>query len=61
MASWIESLKARSAYDLATTVLGLRPGRMRSLGPCPACGADRRGKADDRLPIGTDRQGAGWN
>jgi len=59
--SWIESLKARSAYDLATTVLGLQPGRMRSLGPCPACNADRRGKGDERLPIGMDRQGAGWN
>lgn len=42
--------------------LGLTVGRGRppSWGPCPACGAERRGKEDPRLPLGVRRDGAGW-
>lgn len=31
-----------------------------SCGPCPACGAERRGRSDRRLPIGTTHDGQGW-
>ena len=39
--------------------LRLSPGPGRSWGPCPCCGADRRGTDDGRGPIGTSGAG-GW-
>ncbi len=57
---WIEQLKQATVYDVATTQLGMQGGRLRSLGPCPACNADRRGAGDGRLPIGTGRDARGW-
>lgn len=58
--SWIEDLKRSSTLEVASGPLAMRTGRMRSIGPCPSCNADRRGSADDRLPIGMDRSGEGW-
>ena len=39
--------------------IGLSPARGGSWGPCPCCGADRRGTDDARGPIGTSGAG-GW-
>ena len=39
--------------------LGLSPGRGGSWGPCPCCGADRRGREDERGPVGVSGAG-GW-
>lgn len=55
---WIQAVKAHDLVILASTLLNMRSGRMRTLGPCPACSADRRGSSDGRLPIGV--KSGGW-
>lgn len=40
--------------------IGLKQGRMNSWGPCPACGAEKRGSNDSRLPIGVTPNNCGW-
>lgn len=57
---WIQQLKTVSVFDLATMHLGMQGGRLRTFGPCPACNVDRRGSADPRPPLGTGRDGKGW-
>jgi hypothetical protein len=56
---WQRELADRGVLAVALA-LGAeeRPGR--SVAPCPACGADRRGSADPRGPVGTTRDGRGW-
>lgn len=44
----------------AAARLGLRAGARGSWGPCPCCGADRRGSEDRRAPLGVSRDGRGW-
>jgi KaiC/GvpD/RAD55 family RecA-like ATPase/5S rRNA maturation endonuclease (ribonuclease M5) len=41
--------------------LGMQKGRMRSYGSCPACGAEKRGSTDSRLPIGVTPNSRGWH
>lgn len=48
---WIDKVKSAPLTEIAKE-LGLRPSRLSSLGPCPDCGAEKRGKGDGRGPIG---------
>ena len=57
---WIDDLKTTPVYEVATTHLGMQGGRLRTMGPCPACNAERRGTGDPRLPLGSGRDGHGW-
>ena len=57
---WLQGLKASSVQDVATSNLGLKSGRLRTLGPCPSCGAEKRGGQDSRPPIGIAGDGRGW-
>ncbi len=41
--------------------LGIRPMPRGTYGPCPACSAERRGKQDNRGPIGVRPDGLGWH
>lgn len=54
-----EELRGVDCAALAAR-LGLVVGRGRSWGPCPCCGAERRGGGDKRGPLGVARGGAGW-
>lgn len=56
---WLEDAKRLPVAAVAER-LGLTPRRGRSLTPCPACSADRRGRADGRGPIGIRGDEAGW-
>jgi hypothetical protein len=40
--------------------IGLRYGRRQGFGPCPVCGATRRGHRDRRMPCGLRRDNKGW-
>lgn len=57
---WIEQLKTTPVCDVASMHLGMKQGRLRTIGPCPACNADKRGAADARPPIGVGGDGRGW-
>ncbi len=57
-AAWIEGVKTLGFAAVAAQ-LGIGGGRMRSWGPCPACGATQRGGSDRRGPIGTSGD-QGW-
>lgn len=58
--SWIDTFKqSHSITSLAGDVLGMA-AKLRGFGPCPTCGAEKRAGDDKRLPITSDRQGAGW-
>lgn len=54
---WIADVKRRSIAQVAPA-LGIERRGRDSYGPCPACGADRRGSQDRRGPIGA--RGYGW-
>lgn len=54
----IEALRLRPVLSLGES-LGLAAGRG-ALGPCPACGATRRGRQDRRAPIGVYQAGTRW-
>lgn len=60
--SWVNTIKEAGLLSVAQR-LGLRfipnpaPG---SLSPCPGCGAEQRGSADKRGPIGLRRDHKGW-
>lgn len=58
---WLSDLKHSSVLDIATTQLGMEAGRvLNTFGPCPACGASRRGSVDPRPPCGVTRDRRGW-
>jgi archaellum biogenesis ATPase FlaH len=59
MDAWIGAVKAQTLAVVAPRI-GLRPGRLGSWGPCPACNEDARGKDDRRGPIGAAKDGKGW-
>jgi KaiC/GvpD/RAD55 family RecA-like ATPase len=54
---WFVEVSERGVLDVARAFGA--GGRLKTLGPCPACSATRRGSADARLPVGSgdDR---GW-
>lgn len=49
------------AIEDVADYLSLERGRMRSFGPCPACGVEKRGSTDARLPLGVTPNGRGWH
>lgn len=57
--SWIEEIKTNVTAAQVAGWIGMT-GRLRSWGPCPACSAERRGKADRRGPVGMNGQASGW-
>ena len=58
---WLGDLKHSSVLDIATTQLGMEAGRvLNTFGPCPVCGAERRGSTDPRPPCGVTRDRRGW-
>lgn len=56
---WIKQVAENSIEDYAAS-LGLQMGRLRSVGPCPVCDAEKRGSSDPRGPIGLTPNGKGW-
>lgn len=57
---WISTVTGSLAVSEAASALGLRPGPLRSLSPCPACSEQRRGTGDRRGPIGLATNDRGW-
>ena len=60
---WIDDAKRVKVPD-AADALGLTLTRVRGaavdLGPCPACGAEKRGSSDKRRPVGLTTDRRGW-
>lgn len=54
---WIESVK-RTSISVVFTEIGMSE-RKKTWGPCPACGATKRGSEDGRGPVGVNALG-GW-
>ena len=59
MSAWLEEIRSHTVPTIAQA-LGLRLVTARSLAPCPACGAERRGTSDARGPIGLRADQRGW-
>lgn len=59
--AWIERIKATIGIEAAVSALGLKRGRMASFGPCPLCGAEKRGSLDSRPPAGVGREKGRWH
>ena len=57
---WIDEVGQRATVQEAASAVGMKRVRGNSLTPCPACGADQRGSADRRGPIGVRRDDKGW-
>ncbi len=61
MTDHLGQIKGRVTVMNAAHQLGMEiRGNGRSLAPCPACGATRRGSADPRGPVGLRPDGNGW-
>lgn len=60
MENWIEGVKNEVRIGQVLGALSLGRGHGGSFGPCPACRAERRGHADDRLPCGEGPNGDSW-
>lgn len=56
---WITEAERIPVRSIAEK-LGLSRGRSGSFGPCPVCGALKRGSTDKRGPIGFRRDDKGW-
>lgn len=59
MSEWIEKVKREITVTQVAASLGLK-SRLRAMGPCPACTADRRSRSDGRPPIGLNGRADGW-
>jgi len=59
----VSTISDINSYSLKAVVKALNytPGRMRSLSPCPSCGANRRGRKDPRGPVSLNRDDHYWN
>ena len=55
-----EQINSSGIQQIAPLV-GMQPMKGRSYGPCVVCGAETRGKADKRGPVGITPNGNGWN
>lgn len=55
----LATIKAHG-FAAVARALGLTEHRGHTWGPCPACGAERRGSTDPRGPIGARRDDAGF-
>lgn len=49
------------SIEVVAPMLGMQMGRMRSFGPCPSCGREKRGSTDKRLALGVTPNGKGWH
>lgn len=58
-ASWIDEVKRTTNVAQVAGWVGMQQ-RLRSLGPCPACGAERRSRSDSRAPVGVTGDMRGW-
>lgn len=56
-AEWIDQVAQRATVEVVARAFGLQADRGRGLGPCPACGAARRGREDVRRPMGYSPRG----
>lgn len=56
---WISQAREVS-IEQAGSLLGIKPGRSGSMGPCISCGAEKRGGHDNRGPIGVNASKTGW-
>lgn len=60
--SWFDEVRERAPVLQVAQRLGLQVRQGGSFGPCPGCGADRRGKDDSRRgPIGIVPNQRGWH
>jgi len=57
---WIAQAKSVSIMEAARRIGALKAGPSNSLGPCPQCGAEKRGSSDRRYPIGVNSGRDGW-
>lgn len=57
--AWLDELRAVPLAPVFAA-LDIRPGQRGTFGPCPACGATKRGKEDSRGPLGLSRTREGW-
>ena len=48
---WIDDIKAAVPTVEIAKLIGAKPGKNRSFGPCPACNAEVRGQTDRRKPL----------
>tara|TARA_R100000008_G_scaffold75783_1_gene55223 strand:- start:2453 stop:3514 length:1062 start_codon:yes stop_codon:yes gene_type:complete len=51
MKLWIENVKQAATTTQVAKLLGAKPGKNKSFGPCPACKNERRSKTDQRKPL----------
>jgi hypothetical protein len=56
---WIDDAKGRAQVAQVAQALGLEI-KGRTLQPCPACGAEKRGSADRRGPVNVHSAGQRW-
>ena len=56
---WCSKINSKGFAEIATK-FNMQEGRMNSWGPCPSCGAIKRGKTDSRGPIGVTPNKKGW-
>lgn len=56
---WCSKINSKGFSAIAKK-FNMSEGRMNSWGPCPSCGAIKRGKTDSRGPIGVTPNGKGW-
>jgi hypothetical protein len=59
MSEWADAVASHGVAAVALAC-GLQAKHDRSFAPCPACGAEERGKGDKRGMIGTRRDDRGW-
>lgn len=59
MSSWIEQINT-SGFENIFKLLDIAGESRKGYGPCPCCGAEKRGKADPRNPIGLSKSKVAW-
>lgn len=48
---WIDEIKKSAQTAEIAKLIGAKPGKSKSFGPCPACNAESRGQSDRRKPL----------
>ena len=59
MKKWCSQIN-EAGFPAIAAKFNMQEGRMNSWGPCPSCGAVKRGKTDSRGPIGITPNKKGW-
>ena len=57
---WFEDVNAESVARVAEAFGLTSNAKRKAWGPCPCCGAERRGAEDRRPPVGLVHSGRGW-